>query len=79
MDAHPQDRDIAALLNGRSGDPDIVARVVDAVRQSRAIDVAQAEAKAYVARAQAALAVFPNNAYRRALADLGEYFVSRNL
>lgn len=79
MDDHPQDRDIAALLNGRSGDPEIVARVVEAVRQSRAIDTAQTEARAYVARAQAALAAFPNNAYRRALADLGEYFVNRNL
>lgn len=79
MDDHPQDRDIAALLNGRSGDPEIVARVVAAVRQSRAIDTAQAEARAYVARAQAALNHFPNNAYRRALADLGDYFVNRNL
>jgi geranylgeranyl pyrophosphate synthase len=79
MDDHPHDRDIAALLNGRSGDPEIVGRVVDAVRQSRAIAAAQAEARAYVARAQAALTIFPNNAYRRALADLGEYFVSRSL
>lgn len=79
MDEHPHDRDIAALLNGRSGDPEIVARVVEAVRESRAIDIAQAEARAYVARAQAALHRFPNNAYRRALADLGDYFVSRSL
>jgi geranylgeranyl pyrophosphate synthase len=79
LERHPDDRDVAALLNGRSGDVERVARVVAAVRASGATDEALDEARAYVARAQAALAPMPNNACRRALSDLADYFVSRNV
>jgi len=79
LDQQPYDRDVAALLNGRSGDADTVARVVHSVRNSGAIDAAHAEARAYVTRAQEALASLPDNIYHRALSDLAEYFVSRNL
>jgi heptaprenyl diphosphate synthase len=79
MEQHPDDRDIAALLNGRSGDAERVSRVVRAVRSSGAVNLALSEAKAYVARAQASLAAMPANAYRQALSDLGDYFVSRNV
>ncbi|MGH2520874.1 MAG: polyprenyl synthetase family protein [Anaerolineales bacterium] len=79
FDKHLDDRDVAALLNGRSGDPETVERIVRAVRASGAIEAAFAEAKAYVARAQAALRPMPENPYRRALAGLAEYFVSRSL
>jgi geranylgeranyl pyrophosphate synthase len=79
MEQHPDDRDIAALLMGRSGDGERVDRVVRAVRASGAVKQALNEAKAYVARAQSKLATMPHNVYRRALSDLGEYFVSRNV
>jgi geranylgeranyl pyrophosphate synthase len=79
LERHPDDRDVAALLNGRSGDGERVARVVAAVRASGAIDEALDEARAYVARAQAALRPMPDNTYRRALSDLADYFVSRNV
>jgi geranylgeranyl pyrophosphate synthase len=79
LDRHPEDRDVAALLNGHSGDAERVARVVAAVRASGAIDEALDEARAYITRAQAALMHMPDNAYRRALSDLAEYFVSRNV
>jgi geranylgeranyl pyrophosphate synthase len=49
------------------------------VRNSGAISVALDEAKLYIARAQASLAGMPANAYRRALSDLAEYFVSRKV
>jgi geranylgeranyl pyrophosphate synthase len=52
---------------------------VRAVRSAAALDAAFDEARAYVARAQDALAAMPDNLYRRALSDLAEYFVSRNL
>jgi geranylgeranyl pyrophosphate synthase len=70
---------MADLLNGHAGDHERVERVVAAVRSSAAIPEALDEAKAYVARAQAALAATPNNEYRRGLTDLAEYLVSRNL
>jgi heptaprenyl diphosphate synthase len=78
-DRHPDDRDVAALLNSHSGDDQRVDRVVQAVRDSGAIALALDEAKAYIARAQASLAAMPANAYRQALSDLADYFVSRNV
>jgi geranylgeranyl pyrophosphate synthase len=78
-DKHPDDRDVTALLNGHSGDGERVDRVVQAVRNSGAIGLALDEAKACVGRAQAFLAGMPANAYRRALSDLAEYIVSRNV
>lgn len=79
MERHPDDRDIAALLNGRAGEGERVDRVVRAVRSSGAINLALDEAKAYIARAQSSLVGMPNNIYRRALSDLADYFVARNL
>ena len=66
-------------MNGRAGDPEVVTRVVQAVCSSGAVEAAFDEARAYVARARDALAAMPDNRYRRALSDLAEYFVSRNL
>jgi geranylgeranyl pyrophosphate synthase len=79
LDEHPDDRDVGALLNGHSGDGQRVDRVVQAVRNSGAISLALDEAKTYIDRAQASLAPMPANTYRRALSDLADYFVSRNL
>lgn len=79
LEAHPEDPDLAALMNGRAGDPVIVERVVRAVCNSAAIAQSVDEARAYVARAQAALAAVPDNAYRQALSDLAELFVNRSL
>jgi geranylgeranyl pyrophosphate synthase len=79
LDKYPDDRDVAALLNGHSGDGQRVERVVAAVRVSGAIEQSLAEARAYVARAQASLANMPANVYRRGLSDLAEFFVSRNV
>ncbi|MCC7361608.1 MAG: polyprenyl synthetase family protein [Anaerolineales bacterium] len=79
LDHYPDDPHVAALLDGHAGESDRVAHVVAAVRASPAIDEALAEAAAYVARARVALAAAPANRYRRSLADLAEYFVSRSL
>jgi len=79
LEQFPEDRDLTALLNGRAGDPETVNRVVQAVKDSGAIDSALTEARAYVARAQTALAAMPDNLYRRSLSELAEYLVSRDL
>ena len=79
LEKHPDDHDVAALLNGHSGESERVDRVVQAVRSSGAIALALDEAKTYVVRAQAALAPMPANTYRRALSDLADYFVSRKV
>jgi geranylgeranyl pyrophosphate synthase len=79
IEGQPDDPNIAALLDGRAGDVGIVSRVVDAVRGSSAIQGALDEARAYVARGVAALAVAPDNSYRQALVDLANAFVTRDL
>ena len=79
LEGRPDDPNIAALLDGRAGDAAIVARVVDAVRNSGAIQAALDEAKAYVKRGVDALSIAPDNAYRHALVDLATAFVTRDL
>jgi len=79
LENNPGDHDITSLLNGRAGDPEIVRRVVQAVKDSGAIDAALAEARDYVKRAQDALTKMPDNLYRHSLFDLAEYLVSRNV
>jgi len=76
---NPDDANMAALLNGHAGDPEIVEKVVQAVRASDAVESALEEARAYVARAQTALERVPNNEYRQALSELAEVFVERSL
>lgn len=79
FEQYPNDHDVHSLLNGRAGDPETVVRVVEAVRRSGAIEAALTEARAYVQRAHEALNHLPDNVYRRALADLADYFVKREL
>jgi geranylgeranyl pyrophosphate synthase len=78
LESKPEDADMAALLGG-SRNPRTLARVTQAIRQSNAIGAAQREAEAYVARAHAALAQVPDNPYRRALAEMADYVIRRDL
>ena len=78
MESKPEDADMAALLKG-SRNARTLARVTQAIRQSSAIDAARREAEAYVARAKAALAPVPDNAYRRALVEMADYVIRRSL
>jgi geranylgeranyl pyrophosphate synthase len=79
MDLNPEDSDVIALLNGQAGNLTLVDRVVQAVRTSGAAEMALEEARAYVARAQSALAAVPDHPARRSLSELADYFVNRNL
>jgi geranylgeranyl pyrophosphate synthase len=79
LEQQPEDPDVAALLNGHAGDDAVVERVVQSVRASGAVEAALEEARAYVSRAQAALATVPNNEHRQALSDLADVFVNRSL
>ncbi len=79
LEGRPDDPNVAALLDGHAGDAAIVARVVDSVRESGAIQAALDEARAYVARGVAALSVIPDNPYRQALVDLAIAFVTRDI
>ncbi len=79
MDLRPDDPDVAELRGGLPGRPELIERVVDAVRASGAVRMALDEARSYVLRARQNLSGVPDNRYRQALEDLAEYFVSRDL
>jgi geranylgeranyl pyrophosphate synthase len=79
LELNPTDPNLAELLNGHAGDTRLVDRVVESVRGSAAIEAALDEARAYVARAQAALARVPANEQRQALSELADLFVNRSV
>jgi len=76
MESNPDDADMAAVING-SRNARTLARLTQAIRQSSAISKARQEAEAYVARAHAALALAPDSAQRRALAEMADYVIRR--
>jgi geranylgeranyl pyrophosphate synthase len=51
--------------------------LIDAIRHSQAIEQSKIEARQFVQKAQAALAIFPDNEYRRALIELANQVVER--
>lgn len=79
LDAHPEDADMAAILNGRAGDPAQVAVVVNSIRVSGAVDEAMAEARRFIAGGRTALAAVPSGPERAALEALADYVVRRDL
>ena len=78
LESNPDDPDLVAVLGG-SRNTRTLARLTQTIRQSSAIGAARREAEAYVARAQAALAQAPDSAHRRALAEMADYVIRRNL
>jgi geranylgeranyl pyrophosphate synthase len=79
VQAHPDDPDVQALLNGNAKDPGTISRVVEVVRTSGAVDETLREARAYVARGQLALERLPSSPYVAALSAVSHYIVDRNL
>lgn len=83
LQAHPQPEQIIARLEQSSahgpGAPDPVGEVVAQIRTSDALQHSAAEAREFTARAKSALAIFPDNAYRRALLDLADFAVARHV
>lgn len=68
-----QGRQAAELLKANIDD------LIQAIRTSPAIEAAKAEARQFVKTAQTALAIFPDNVYRRALWNLADYVIERSL
>ncbi|MBI3360348.1 MAG: polyprenyl synthetase family protein [Chloroflexi bacterium] len=79
LESHPDDPHMAAILNGRSGDPAQVAVVVDSIRASGAVNEAMAEARRFVAKGRDALSAVPDGLQRDALDALADYVVRRDL
>jgi geranylgeranyl pyrophosphate synthase len=78
-EAHPDDADLKALLNGNAKNPDTISKVVEAVRMSGAVDETLREAHTFVARGQLALEKLPPSPYVAALSAVSHYIVDRDL
>lgn len=87
LQASPHPEQIIAKLeqqvtrNGvnSSGEQDPVSEIVAQVRASDAMRRASAEARDFTERAKAALTIFPDSAYRRALLELADFTVARHV
>ncbi len=73
LEGEARNQSVGELLTTR------VEQLIEAIRHSPAIAAAKAEAQRVAQRARDALAIFPDNVYRRALTDLAEYVVERTL
>jgi geranylgeranyl pyrophosphate synthase len=76
--AHPDDADIKALLNGNAKDPGTISRVVAAVHMSGAVDESLREARAFVTQSQLALQRLPLSSYVAALSAVSQYIIDRS-
>jgi geranylgeranyl pyrophosphate synthase len=71
-----QDARGAKIVDFLSEDKD---ELVNAIRTSPAMEASRAEARQFAQKARDALAIFPDNEYRRALLDLATYVVERRI
>lgn len=84
LQGHPHPEQVIELLtrgsNGSAVDAGpAVADVIAQVRASDAMAQSAAEARDFAERAKRDLALFPDNAYRRALTNLADFVVSRHV
>jgi len=77
-EAHPNDPDVRAIPEGGWTDTERVARLVERIRESDAIEQAMGEANAHVTRALQILEPFHPSTEREALDELARYIVDRS-
>ncbi len=77
-EAHPADADMGKVLDGNFSGPHI-DRLIEAIRNSSAIQQAMSEAVAFVRQAVEALEGFPLGAAQQALVALAHYIVERDI
>ena len=78
-EANPDDVDVKLLAEGGWGNQERMARLVEAIQQSDAIEQATLEARQAVERALEALKLFHPSTERVALVELARYIVDRRL
>lgn len=79
MEMHPNDTDLKLVLNGKHYIDGPMDRLVEAIRQSSAIEQSMQEARGYVDKALGLLVDMPDCPERQALEDLAMYIVSRSM
>jgi geranylgeranyl pyrophosphate synthase len=78
-EAHPNNEDVLSLPEGGWKDTDRVQRLVDNIRQSKAIQQSMDEARRAISRALKALNDAPMSPEREALEDLAKFIVDRKI
>ena len=78
-ESNPYNDDVMSLPEGGWKDTDRVQRLVDAIRQSRAIAQAMDEARSAISRALGSLEIAPTSTEKDALEDLAKYIVDRKI
>jgi geranylgeranyl pyrophosphate synthase len=78
-EAHPNNEDVLAVPEGGWKDTDRVQRLVDNIRQSRAIQQSMDEARRAISRALKSLSDAPLSPEREALEDLAKFIVDRKI
>lgn len=73
---HPEDERVPAVVRDASDDS-LVREVVDAIRESGAVEQATERARRFIARSKAALAPLPDNKSRTIMLDLADYVIAR--
>ncbi len=80
VEKHPEDSDAQALREGRCINSDAqTTRLIQSIRKSDAIKMAQQEAEQFIDRALLSLRSLPNRQERQFLEDLANYIISRDL
>jgi geranylgeranyl pyrophosphate synthase len=76
---HPDDPDLQPLKDGVCPEENQLERLIDAIRNSEAIQMAHQEAQSYVTKGLEKLHTQPDCTERQALEDLASYIVHRDL
>ncbi|MCB9134125.1 MAG: polyprenyl synthetase family protein [Anaerolineales bacterium] len=79
FEANPGDPDMHSVIERNGHNQRQLDRLIDAIRESNAIELALEEADEYVQRALGLLEEFPYSSERDALADLATYITRRNI
>ena len=77
-EAYPGDENLIAYLNGFAGDVEMNL-LVESIRNSGAIQNAMDEARAFAERGIKAIVDLPDNKEQRALIELANYIVDREI
>jgi geranylgeranyl pyrophosphate synthase len=75
---YPGDENLTAYLNGFAGDSEM-NQLIESIRNSGAIQKSMEEAKAFTTRGIKAIVDLPDNKEHRALTELAEYIVDREI
>jgi geranylgeranyl pyrophosphate synthase len=80
FETHPDDKDVKYLLEEKSvKDEEQISRLIEAIRNSNAIQLALDEASEFVKRGVVNLNSQPHSPQRKSLEDLAHYIVQRKL